>query len=87
MRILILFFIMIASSTIYPATAEQKAKTIAEFESSIFFKKQVLVSKDAWELKTGGKNNSYSFKDTENPYSSFGVELTSAHPETSILAS
>jgi len=77
MRTFILFIILITSSTIiYAATAEQKTKTIKEFETSTFFKKQVLDSKDAWELKTGGRNNSYSFKDTENPYSSFGVELT-----------
>lgn len=53
-----------------------KPKTIADFEASTFFKKQVLESKDAWDLRTGGRNNSYTFKDSENPYSSFGVELT-----------
>lgn len=68
--------IIIATSTVYAATTAQKAKTISEFESSGFFKKLALVSKDAWKLKTGGRNNSYSFKDSENPYSSFGVELT-----------
>jgi hypothetical protein len=52
-----------------------KLKTTADFEASTFFKKQILVSKDAWDLRTGGRNNSFSFKDSENPYSSFGVEL------------
>lgn len=53
-----------------------ESKSISEFESSIFFKKQTLVGKDTWDLRTGGRNNSYSFKDSENPDSSFGVELT-----------
>jgi hypothetical protein len=77
MRIFIssLFFLLIFT-TAYAANPVQPSKTISEFESSTFFKKQSLVSKDTWDLKTGGKNNSYSFKDSENPYSSFGVELT-----------
>jgi len=58
-----------------------KLKTTADFEVSTFFKKQTLVSKDAWDLRTGGRNNYYSFKDSENPYSSFGVELTTKNQE------
>ena len=54
-----------------------QSKTIADFESSTFYRKETLTSKSpAYDLQTGGKNNSYSFKDTENDYSSFGVELT-----------
>ncbi len=67
---------MFIFSTVHAASPAQKARTISDFESSTFFKKQSLDSKDAWDLKAGGKNNSYSFKDSENPYSSFGVELT-----------
>lgn len=53
------------------------AQTLAEFESSAFFKREILVEKSsAYKLRTGGTNNPYSFKDTENPYSSFGVEVT-----------
>jgi hypothetical protein len=52
-----------------------KPRTTADFETSTFFKKQILVSKDAWDLRIGRRNNSFSFKDSENPYSSFGVEL------------
>ncbi len=58
-----------------------KPKTIADFEAGTFFKKQVLESKDAWDLRTGGRNNSYTFKDSENPHSSFGVELTTRGQE------
>jgi hypothetical protein len=64
--------------SILPAAAATKnPKRIADFEASTFFKKQILKDKDTWALNTGGINNSYSFKDPENQYSSFGVELTS----------
>jgi hypothetical protein len=63
------------------AGSTTKPKTTAGFEASTFFKKQILVSKDAWDLLTGGRNNSYSFKDSENPYSSFGIELTTKDQE------
>jgi hypothetical protein len=66
------FILTILSS----ASAATKTKTIADFEASTFFKKQILERKNAWDLRTGGRNNSYTFKDSENPYSSFGVELT-----------
>jgi hypothetical protein len=53
------------------------SRTIADFESSAFYEKQTLISKDpAYNLRTGGKNNSYSFEDPENNYSSVGVDLT-----------
>jgi hypothetical protein len=68
--------VVVISSTVYAASPAQKTKRIGDFESSAFFKKRSLVIKDTWDLKTGGRNNSYSFKDSENPYSSFGVELT-----------
>jgi hypothetical protein len=71
-----LFLVLILFSTATAANPAQKYRTISDFESSTFYKKQSLDSKDVWDLKTGGKNNSYSFKDSENPYSSFGVELT-----------
>lgn len=46
-----------------------QSKTIADFESSAFYGKETLTSKEpAYDLRTGGKNNSYSFKDTENTY-------------------
>ena len=77
MRVLFSFFLaLIFFSAATAATPVQKSRTIGDFETSTFFKKQSLDSKDAWDLKTGGKNNSYTFKDSENPYSSFGVELT-----------
>jgi hypothetical protein len=58
-----------------------KLKATADFEASTFFKKQIFVNKDAWDLRTGVRNNSYSFKDSENPYSSFDVELTTENKE------
>ena len=72
--LIITFALILFSQVIIGGT--NKSKTIIDFESSAFFKKQILESKDTWDLRTGGKNNSYSFKDSENPYSSFGVELT-----------
>jgi hypothetical protein len=68
--------IRITTSSPQKATPAPKPRTITDFESSAFFKKQVLVSKDAWDLRTGGRNNYYAFKDSENPYSSFSVEMT-----------
>jgi hypothetical protein len=63
--------------SILPAAgAAPKPKTIADFEASAFFKKQILVSKDAWDLRTGGRNNYYAFKDFDDSSSAFGVELT-----------
>lgn len=54
-----------------------QSRTIADFESSTFYKNETLITKGPpYDLRTGGKNNSYSFKDTENAYSSIGVELT-----------
>lgn len=70
---IILFFVL---SSFLATNAATKPKTIADFEASVFFKKQILENKDSWGLRTGGINNSYTFKDSENPYSSFGVELT-----------
>ena len=72
-HLLLLIFASIALAA--PPVAQ--SKTIADFESSTFYKKETLIRKDpAYDLRTGGKNNSYSFKDTENTYESFGVELT-----------
>lgn len=72
-QILLLLFASIA----FAAPAVAQSKTIADFESSTFYKKETLVTKSPpYDLRTGGKNNSYSFKDTENAYDSFGVELT-----------
>jgi hypothetical protein len=72
-HLLILIFASIALAL--PPVAQ--SKTIADFESSTFYKKETLVNKGpAYDLRTGGKNNPYSFKDTENTYESFGVELT-----------
>jgi len=68
--------IRITTSSPQKATPAPKPRTITDFESSAFFKKQDLVSKDAWNLRTGGRNNYYAFKDFENPYSSFSVEMT-----------
>ena len=63
--------------SIPPATGRTtKPKTIADFEASAFYQKQTLESKDAWDLRSGGRNNSYTFEDSENPYSGFVVELT-----------
>ena len=53
-----------------------KPKTIADFEASAFYNKQILERKDAWDLRSGGRNNYYAFEDSENPNSSFSVELT-----------
>jgi hypothetical protein len=72
-HLLLLLFASIALAA--PPVAQ--SRTIADFESSTFYKKETLISKNpAYDLRTGGKNNSYSFKDTENTYSSIGVELT-----------
>ena len=68
--------IRITTSSPQKRTPAPKPKFITDFESSAFFKKQIMQSKDTWDLRTGGRNNSYTFKDSENPYSSFGVELT-----------
>ncbi|WP_141508195.1 hypothetical protein [Ramlibacter sp. WS9] len=69
----LILFASIALAT--PSVAQ--SRTIADFESSNFYKKEILISKDpAYDLRTGGRNNSYSFKDTENADSSIGVELT-----------
>ncbi|MDO9101045.1 MAG: hypothetical protein Q7J20_03830 [Candidatus Nitrotoga sp.] len=69
----LILFASIALAT--PSVAQ--SRTITDFESSTFYKKETLISKDpAYDLRTGGKNNSYFFKDTENTYSSIGVELT-----------
>lgn len=71
-----LYLILFASIALATPLVAQ-SRTIADFESSTFYKKETLISKDpAYNLQTGGKNNSYSFKDTENTYSSIGVELT-----------
>jgi hypothetical protein len=70
--------IRISTSLPQKTSPEAKLKSVAEFESSAFFKKQTLVSKDAWNLRAGGRNHSYSFKDFENPDSWFGVELTAS---------
>ncbi len=71
-----LYLILFASIALATPSVAQ-SRTIADFESSTFYKKETLISKDpAYNLRTGGKNNSYSFKDTENTYSSIGVELT-----------
>ena len=52
-------------------------KTITDFESSAFYKNQSLVKKwPVYDLRTGGQNNPYSFKDSENPYDAFGIDLT-----------
>ena len=67
--------IRISTSLPQKTTPTVSLINIAEFESSAFFKKQTMVSKDAWNLRTGGRNHSYSFRDSENPDSSFGVEL------------
>ncbi len=73
--ICILTFVFILS--IVPAAgAATKPKTIADFETSAFFKKQIMKDKSAWDLRTSGKNNYYAFKDSDNPNSSLGVELT-----------
>lgn len=78
--VFIMMFVFIL--TTQAATGDTtEPKTTADFEESTFFKKQRLVRKDAWDLRTGGRNNSYSFKDSENPYSSFGVELTTKDQE------
>ena len=54
-----------------------QGRTISDFESSSFYKKETLVRKaPAYDLRTGGKNNPYSFKDSENNDSSFGVDVT-----------
>ena len=53
-----------------------KPRTISDFESSIFYNKQILENKDAWDLRSGGRNNYYAFTDSENSYSPFSVELT-----------
>lgn len=72
-RLLLLLFASIALAA--PTVAQ--SRTISDFESSAFYKKETLVSKDpAYDLRTGGRNNSYTFKDTENTNSSIGVELT-----------
>lgn len=71
-----LLSLLIASIAITVAPAAN-SKTIADFESSTFYKKETLISKNpAYDLQTGGRNNSYSFKDTENTYSNIGVDLT-----------
>ena len=59
------------------ASQSALAKTIPEFESSAFFKREALVEKSsAYKLRTGGTSYPYSFKDTENPDSTFGVDVT-----------
>lgn len=63
-------------SSLNAAGGTTKQKTIADFEASVFFKKQIMERKNAWDLRTGGINNSYAFRDSENPYSTFDVELT-----------
>jgi len=71
-----LFLLLFASIALAAPTVAQ-SRTIVDFESSTFYRKETLISKDpAYDLRTGGKNNSYSFKDTENTYSSVGVDLT-----------
>ncbi|MBK6959502.1 MAG: hypothetical protein IPH22_15525 [Nitrosomonas sp.] len=71
-----LLLLLFASIALAAPTVAQ-SRTISDFESSAFYKKETLVSKDPpYDLRTGGKNNSYSFKDTENTNSSIGVELT-----------
>ena len=51
--------------------------SITDFENSTFYKKYSVREKNVWTLKSGGKNFYYSYQDTENPYSGFGVELSS----------
>ena len=73
-----LIIMLVISASILSANEEIKeSRSIKDFEASEFFKKQILLNKDNWNLRAGGRNNSYSFKDTENPNSSFGVEFTS----------
>jgi hypothetical protein len=75
MRQHILLLLLAPIALAAPLAAQ--CKTIADFESSTFYQKGTLVRKSPpYDLLTGGKNNSYSFKDTENTYQSFGVELT-----------
>jgi hypothetical protein len=51
--------VLVFASGSYAASPTKKAKIIGDFESSNFFKKQSLVSRDSWNLKSGGGNNSY----------------------------
>jgi len=70
-------FILLVALISLAASSVTQSKTIADFESSTFYKKETLVEKSKpYDLRSGEKNNSYSFKDTENSYSSFGVEIT-----------
>lgn len=72
-RIFLLFFIIIVFPCIVFAGS---VVTIDQFESSSFQQDYKLKSKDSWALKSGGENFSYSYPDTENKYSSGGIELS-----------
>ncbi len=58
-------------------------RTIAAFESSTFYKSMGKAKRDSWSLKTGGMNNSYSFKDpdTQDPLPSLSVAFTTVGPQ------
>lgn len=81
-KIYIIFYFLIvtlglAVSILFANEEIKESRSIADFEASKFFKKQILQNKDTWNLSAGVRNNSYSFKDTEKPYSSFVVEFKS----------
>lgn len=74
-RILVLSALL---SLVFPTIVHSaEVLSIADFESSAFYKKYRVRGKDAWTLRSGGKNFYYSYKDPENSYSGFGVELSS----------
>ena len=70
MRARLLYFVFVAATVL--AFPSALAKTIADFESSAFFKRQSLVEKDAF-VGPDETLNMYSFKDTENPRSPFDL--------------
>jgi hypothetical protein len=74
-RILVLFALLFL---VFPTIVHSaEVLSVADFESSTFYKKYSVREKDVWTLRSGGKNFHYSYKDPENPYSGFSVELSS----------
>ena len=59
------------------ASPKVNPKTVQGFESGTFIRKYPQADpKSTYSLRTGGTNNSYSFTDSENTNSWFGLDLT-----------
>jgi hypothetical protein len=58
-----------------PGTTSNLIASTKAFEATDFYRKHS-PTKKSWPLATGGRNTSYSFADTENPYTSVSVEIT-----------